>query len=365
MAADAEGFLYPRVDDAKCVNCGICAKVCPSLNQGVARHPLSVFAAKAKDEELRTQSSSGGVFSLLAHETLSNGGIVFGAAFDHNDWHIYHRGVDSEEELAELRGSKYVQSDMGDVFRQVGSTLLQGKEVLFTGTPCQIAGLRQYLSLSKVSADKLLTVDIICHAVPSPLAWRKYLSQRISHAYNADEHELSSISGISLRSKVTGWRKFSFSLSFANGADYSVSCNRDLFLRGFLAELYNRPSCQKCPDKGLRCGSDLSIGDFWGVDVTFPEMNDDRGISLILVNTEKGHRTLSNIMDNAVFRPTDFNHAILKNYAIVSSKKAHRNRHRFFARIESSDFDNLVASLLKPSLMMRVRSRLSKMFARR
>ena len=158
--------------------------VCPSINPAEVRRPRSVYAAMAKDDALRLASSSGGVFSLLASGTLAKVGVVFGAAFDHNDWHVYHKAVETEADLAELRGSKYVQSDVGDCYRQAKAYLDTGREVLFTGTPCQIAALSNFLSLQKgTPLDNLLLVDVVCHAVPSPFAWRKYLEKRLSTVY--------------------------------------------------------------------------------------------------------------------------------------------------------------------------------------
>lgn len=202
MVADGEGFLYPKVDESKCVQCGLCEKVCPSLNRDSPRMPLAVYAAKAKDDGLRLKSSSGGVFSLLARQVIARGGVVYGAGFDHADWHVMHKSAENEDELEDFRGSKYVQSDVQGIYAAVRGQLLAGCEVLFSGTPCQVAGLRHYLNALKTDVSKLLLVDVVCHAVPSPLAWRKYLDERL-----AKTGQGAIIRRIAFRHKNCGWKR--------------------------------------------------------------------------------------------------------------------------------------------------------------
>lgn len=349
MQVDEEGFFYPHIDTSKCVNCGMCKRVCPSINPVEARRPRSVFAAMAKDDALRLASSSGGVFSLLARDILSRIGVVFGAAFDHNDWHVFHKFVENETDLSELRGSKYVQSDIGDCYRQVKAFLDAGRLVLFSGTPCQIAALNKFLALQKgASFDNLLLVDVVCHAVPSPLAWRRYLEKRMDG--------FGKISRISFRSKNLGWKKFSLSIVFANEKEYLSALNDDPFMRGFLVELCNRPSCHNCPCKNLRSGSDITIADFWGVAARNPEMDDDKGTSLILVNTKKGEDVFSVISSGLKCKSAEFDDAVKGNAAILHPTIPHRNRNRFFSKVRKSDFDSLVDQMLRPPLEIRIRA---------
>ena len=357
MQADAEGFLYPQIDALKCINCGICQKVCASINPAEARRPRSVYAAMAKDEILRLASSSGGVFSLLANEVLSKCGVVFGAAFDHNDWHVYHKAVETEADLAELRGSKYVQSDVGDSYRQVKAYLNAGRQVLFSGTPCQIAALNKFLAMYKgLPLENLLLVDVVCHAVPSPLAWRKYLEKRASAIYTERVGRLRDIRRISSRRKNCGWKRYSLSLSFANDKEYLSVFSDDPFMRGFLAELYNRPSCHNCPCKNLRSGSDITIADFWGVGTHLPDMDDDKGTSVVLVNTEKGAQSFSAISSDLNSKVADFDNAVKGNPAIMRPTNPHRNRSGFFRKVLKSDFDSLVNRMLRPPLKTRIRA---------
>ena len=353
MVPDAEGFAHPQIDSAKCVNCGLCVKACPVLAKLPPRTPLAVYAAKAKDDELRLKSSSGGVFSLLARAVIAEGGIVFGAGFDHNDWHVMHKPAENEEELEDLRGSKYVQSEMGDVFRRVKDELAKNRKVLFSGTPCQIAGLRLFLGKEY---DNLLLVDIICHAVPSPLAWRKFLEKRLAVAYTDRAGGLRDIMRISFRRKNCGWKRYSLSLRFANDNEYLKDLTEDTFLRGFLSELYNRQSCHNCRCRELKSGSDLTIADYWRVHEKLPEMDDDRGTSLVLVNTSKGECAFRSVdgMVNAV--ASDYEDAIRTNPAIIRSSPANKKRSLFFKSVHMSDFDRLVVRLLRRPIWRRVGS---------
>ena len=365
MQADAEGFLYPHIDALKCINCGMCKKVCPSINHDEARRPRSVYAAMAKDDALRLASSSGGVFSLLASDVLSKGGVVFGAAFDHNDWHVYHKPVETETELTELRGSKYVQSDVVDSYRQVKAYLNAGRQVLFTGTPCQIAALNKFLAMYKgLPLDNLLLVDVVCHAVPSPLAWRKYLEKRVTSIYTDRAGGLRDIRRISSRRKNCGWKRYSLSLGFANDKEYLSVFSDDSFMRGFLAELYNRPSCHNCPCKNLRSGSDITIADFWGIGAQIPDMDDDKGTSLVLVNTEKGAQSFSAISSALNSKVADFDNAVKGNPAIMRPTKPHSDRSAFFRKVLKSDFDSLVNNMLRSPLKTRIRAFIGKTLRR-
>ena len=176
MRQDSEGFLYPVIDDISCTRCGKCKNICPANYQGAARKPLNVYAAKNMDEEIRRQSSSGGIFSLLAEHVIQEGGVVFGARFN-DTWDVVHDYTETVEGLAVFRGSKYVQSVTGETYIQAKKFLKDGRKVLYSGTPCQIAGLKAFL---QGDHNNLLTVDLVCHGVPSPLVWKKYLDEIIN-----------------------------------------------------------------------------------------------------------------------------------------------------------------------------------------
>lgn len=362
MMPDKEGFAYPLINESVCVHCRLCERVCPALHPSEARIPLSVCAAMAKDNTLRLASSSGGVFSLLAKDVLAKGGVVFGAAFDHDDWHVYHRFVDNEADLQELRGSKYVQSDVGDCYNQVKEFLKAGRPVMFTGTPCQIAGLVKVLGANPTTpTEKLLLVDVVCHAVPSPLAWKKYLEKRLASVYNDGKGGLRDIRRISSRRKDCGWKRYAMSLTFANDMAYLACFSQDPFMRGFLSELYNRPSCHNCPCKNLKSGSDLTIADYWGVASKFADMDDDMGTSLVLVNTEYGKQAFSAIITNLDVKYSVFEHACETNGAIWHSSEPHPNRCKFFRVVQTNDFDDIVERLIRLPFFFRLTRRLRRL----
>lgn len=355
MEVDKEGFLYPRIDEAKCVDCGKCAAVCPVLNKAIKRTPLSAYAVNAKDDKVREESSSGGVFTLLATNVLKDGGVVFGAAFDSSNWQVRHIMVDNIHGLSELQGSKYVQSDVSKSYVAVAEALKAGRRVLFTGTPCQIAAIRMYLGIARIGMSGLLLVDVACHAVPSPLAWRKYLEKRVSEAYVGEISEVTLIRRIFSRRKNCGWKKFAASVSFDNDAAYLRTFGEDSFMRAFLAELCNRSSCHNCSFRESRSGSDITIADYWGVATKFPEMDDDKGTSLVLLNTSKGLSAWESVAGETIHRQTDYAHACKYNSALFRSKAPHSKRYRFFRNLNTADFDSLVDKCLVKPLAVRVR----------
>ena len=356
MVADDEGFLYPEIDSSKCVNCGRCTTTCSVFRPNDSRQPIAVYAARAIDDELRLVSSSGGVFSLLARQILSQGGRVYGAAFDRTDWSVVHRSVGDEGGLEELRGSKYLQSRTTGIYRQVERDLETGCQVLFSGTPCQIAALRHYLGRDW---DNLVLVDVVCHGVPSPRVWKNYLEFRSAASAGgrgSAPAEGRNIRRIASRRKDCGWKRYSLSLRFANDKEYRSVFSEDPFMRAFLAELCNRPSCHDCQFRELRSGADLTIGDFWGVDKCHPEMDDDRGTSLVLVNTDKGALFFKGIRNALDCEVATFDEAVAGNSALLASPRPHRNRKRFLKHCHSHGFDHYVAQMLKPALLMRMRS---------
>ena len=310
MKADEQGFLYPNVDTEKCIDCGLCEKVCPVINQSNPSKPIKVYAAKNTDEEIRKQSSSGGIFTLLAEKIINAGGVVFGAKFD-AEWNVIHSWTDTIEGISDFRGSKYVQSTIGNTYREAKEFLEQRRSVLFSGTPCQIAGLKKYL---RKEYDKLFTAEVVCHGVPSPLIWQKYLDEEFKqnhtlcgvgkNSVSSSLNELNVITNISFRDKTNGWKKFGFEVRYnvtleagKNSVSKYANDNKKVFLqpfpentfmKGFLDNLYLRPSCYNCAARSGKSNSDISIGDFWGIQNYYPEFDDNKGTGLILINTEKG-----------------------------------------------------------------------------
>ena len=365
---DEEGFLYPYVNLEHCVDCGLCNQVCPVLCPGEERKPLQVFAAKNLDEEIRRQSSSGGVFTLLAERVLQEGGVVFGARFN-SQWEVVHDYTETLEGLAAFRGSKYVQSRIEDNYQKAEYFLKKGRRVLFSGTPCQVAGLKLFL---REEYENLLTVDFICHGVPSPGVWREYLKKIaarraaagkntvLSAPLNNRDDFLSRIASISFRDKVLGWKKYSFVVrgSATDGAEQnsvllSEDLNTNLFLKGFLADLYLRPSCHACPVKSGKSGSDITIGDFWGIEYVFPEKDDDVGISAVLINTLQGLGLYASI--NCADDSVTYWQVIKGNSALQRSCAEPIQRQLFWEQYGNDDFEDLILRLTRLRLKKRLR----------
>ena len=345
MKPDIEGFLQPAIDVNACVKCGKCEKVCPVLNQGAPRTPLAVYAAKANDDDLRRISSSGGVFSLLARQVLCKGGVVYGAAFETPTHKVVHKRVTDEAGLDELRGSKYVQSELRDTYHNVRQDLENGKNVLFSGCPCQIAGLRRFIGQEYAN---LLLVDVICHAVPSPFAWKKYLS--------CQELKANTKIARTFSRRNCAWRKYSLSLEFAgsgNGA-YLVAPASDTYLKAFCSELFNRKCCHDCSFRAFKSGSDITIGDFWGVEKSLPDMNDDIGVSAVCCNTRIGQSAFDSVKPLAKFMVTSLDVLASNNKTIFGNHPINKKRGVFFSEITDSNFDELVERLLTPPLWYRI-----------
>ena len=342
MIEDEEGFLYPQVDTSKCVDCHLCEKVCPVINQYEARTPLNVYAAKNSDDEVRQQSSSGGIFTLLAEQTIKDGGVVFGACWD-NEWNVKHDCVDNLSDLQRFRSSKYLQSVIGDAYLKTEQFLKTGRKVMFTGTPCQIAGLKHFL---RKEYDNLLAVEIICHSVPSPGVWQQFLTTRL-HTLKWNK---SDIRNISFRDKKTGWKTYSFVIENKDGNSFIELSSKNAFMRGFLADLYTRPSCHACPAKQLKSGSDITLGDFWGIESLMPEIDDDKGVSAIIVNSDKGKQVLHNI--NVELHEVQYNELTTRNPALVKSFHKTPKRTEFFKE-DGFTFEEKVKRLAKKPFSMK------------
>lgn len=327
MQADDEGFLYPQVDAHKCVNCGLCEKVCPVLNSGGAQpgadgESVQAFAAYAREDNVRLASSSGGLFTLVARHIIGEQGVVFGAAFD-GDFLVHHIGVDSLEGLAMLRGSKYTQSRIENTYHEAKQYLEMGRKVLYSGTACQIAGLKAFL---RKDYDNLLTVDVLCHGVPSPSLWELYKKEQ-------EDSCGSKIRDVRFRDKSTGWKQYSVALQFENGQAYSKVFRQDAFMRLFLANGCLRPSCHSCRFKGFPRVSDMTLGDCWGVGNHSPEMDDDRGTSVVIINSKKGENMKAMMLKECVWKEMELNTLLPVTADSRKSVAAHKNRAQIFSQI--------------------------------
>ena len=337
MKPDEEGFIYPAIDKAKCVQCGICKQVCPisharERNQSVQE----AYIAYTNNESVRLASSSGGVFSAIAEEILHQNGVVFGAAFDQK-WLTYHIGIEDSEKLRLFRGSKYLQSRKERTYLEAKEVLDQGKKVLFSGTGCEIAGLKGFL---RNDYHNLFTIDILCHGVPSPLLWRKYLDEK--------EIEYGAIvQRINFRNKKYGWKKYALSLEFSNDMVYEKSNNEDIFMQMFLRNICLRPSCYNCKFRPIYSQADISLGDCWGIEKYKPELNDNKGLSLVLVHTEKGKELLEGVYDELIIEDADLEK--ISQSVIYNSVEAHPHRKRFFSSLSEGKSINQLYKLLQIS----------------
>ena len=349
---DQEGFLYPLVDESICIDCGLCERVCPVINQGEPLKPLVAYAAKNQDESVRLSSSSGGVFTALAEQVIAQGGVVFGARFDES-WNVVHDYVETVEGLSAFRGAKYAQSRIGLCFLQAETFLRQGRQVLFSGLPCQIAGLKKFL---RKDYDNLITVDLFCHGVPSPMVWKRFLEEEVATPH-------TQLKSISFRDKVSGWKNYSFSYlqEDTDGVHlHRMLSAKNLFMRGFLADLYLRPSCYHCPAKQCKCGSDLTIGDYWGIQQAHPGLDDDKGVSAILVNTDKGVAILQIAHQVSLYDST-FEKVAKCNPALIKSAQEPTKRFLFFKLLNQRKVSDVVTQLTHVSLLTRIKMKVFRL----
>ena len=323
MQEDKEGFLYPHIDSNKCTNCGLCAKICPVLN--VTYNNISKpesYAVMASDE-IRRNSSSGGVFPVFAYHFLENNGYVAGAVWDKGGI-VKHIISNQKEDIEKMRRSKYLQSEIGNCYNEVKKILNDDKKVLFTGTPCQIAGLKSFL---KKEYENLFTLEIICHATPSPKVFRKYLDE------NLDGEEFVSTD---FRDKINGWGRVLTVTTATTTNIYSCLAKDDNFMQAFLKNLCLRPSCETCLFNKKPRQADITTGDFWGSFHYKNNLDDKKGLSIIFINNDKGQK-LFNLLkkDFKKIKPIPYKKAIKGNPNLVKSTKINKHRNNFMNLVEN------------------------------
>lgn len=355
MQEDNEGFLYPIVDMSLCIDCGLCEKVCPVINQykPFVSEPPS-FACVNNNEEIRMSSSSGGVFTLIAENVIYDKGVVFGARFE-KDWSVVHDYTETIEGLKKFRGSKYVESKIGDNYIKAREFLKQGRKVLFSGTPCQIAGLNHFL---RKKYENLIAMDIVCHSIPSSKIWKMYLDELSQLKGVVDKTRLS-FKDITFRSKQNGWREYSIKVKGVIGEELknssillSESKSKNSYMRGFLQDLFVRPSCSNCPARNYTSGSDIQLADFWGVEKYYPDtpiLNDNKGVSLALIISDKGHEIFNKISDNIYSFQIKYDEVEDKGLhaPLTKSTPAHKNRIKFYKRLEKMSVSKNIESCLR------------------
>ena len=362
MEEDSEGFNYPTVDKDKCVDCKLCEKVCPIINkdkvaQG-SNEEDNTYVAYTKNATVRKNSSSGGMFTELAESVLKNNGVVFGCAFD-DDFNAHHIMVNNSSDLEKLRGSKYIQSHIENTYEEAERLLKNGQLVLFSGVACQIAGLNSYL---RKDYNNLITVDVLCHGVPSGKAWRKYIDD------NQKRHN-AKLNKYYFRNKDNGWKVYTVKQMYMDNQGESSLFNKDSFMQLFLGEVCLRPSCHNCRFKDIRRPSDITLGDCWGVQNYMPEMDDDKGTSVVIAHTKKGVNILNSVKNNLVIKKAKLDRALPPSADSRKSVLPHKNREIFFKQLNEGKSVDELAILVKdrfkkPNIIKRIKRKAKKIIKR-
>lgn len=333
----SETFLEPVIDFKLCINCGLCKKICPQLNK-IEKNNIKhqkVYAVKNKNIEERKFSSSGGMFSVLARYYLNNSGFVFGATFNDN-LQVEHIAIKKIEELNKLQGSKYIQSDLKETFKEVKQYLKENRKVLFVGTPCQIAGLKSFL---KIDYDNLLLVDLVCHGVPSQKLFDKFIEWK-------EEQIGEKIEKFNFRDKSKkNWGCYSSSIKTKNKIIYEDS-NENPYYRAFLNGDIYRECCYDCLYATEDRVGDVTIADFWGCEDYYPKFADRNGVSAVLINNEKGKVVFESIKKDIEYIETDIEKVKRKNHNLESPTKKNEIREKAYNNIERKNFKTIMVENL-------------------
>lgn len=327
MEKNLEGFLYPRIDSNKCINCHLCEKVCPMLHPFENKPPYKTLAIKNKNQQIRKNSASGGLFSILAETMIEQGGCVYGAAFT-KDWNVQHICVTKKDDLSLLRGSKYLQSSIGLCYQDIESKLRQGIPVLFTGTPCQISGLKHYLIKEYTN---LYTAEIICHSVVSPQLWQTYL-----HSISKGEK----ITNINFRNKRLGWKDYTILIKGVKRIFIKNLAAENFYMSCIFKGLLSRYSCYECPAKDGRSSCDITIGDFWGIDTIDKSFYDTLGVSIALLRNPKIESLLN--LTNCEYKEFRYEDALKYNKAIEKPLLLPPDRKNIYGEIKSNGINILL-----------------------
>lgn len=346
MSEDTEGFLYPVVDKKKCIDCNLCINSCPELNlKEEKQFKQDGYLVQIKDDEIRKESTAGGAFTAIARFVIKNNGVVFGVTMDEN-FYVHHTYVEREEGLAKFRNSKYVQSAVGELtLKKVKEFLLQERLVCFSGTPCQIEGLKCFL---KRDYENLITVDVVCRAVPSPLVFRKYVEFQ-------NKKLDSKIVSVRFRDKFYGYKYSTMNIkTLNNNGKYHKGIESDLWLRAFFSEICDRPSCHSCSFRKRYRESDFTIWDCFNVGSFSKKMDDDKGTTRMLVNSEKGRNLFKNINEYINFERVDSDKLVYGVKELTESVKPNRLRKEFMNDLNILSTEKLFNKYFPNTMKVRV-----------
>lgn len=330
----SKGFWYPSVDGEACINCGLCKKKCPALAdpKTTLETPVACYGARTKQEEVREHSTSGGFFTELASYWIRQGGYCVGAIYGENN-EIVHAITKDVNELSKFRQSKYAQSNTASIYKQTQDLLKRGEKVLFCGTPCQVEALYSFLGKEY---ENLVTMDFVCLGICSPFAYRKYLDM-------LEKRYMSKATRVWFKNKTNGWRAISTRVDFENGKMYLEPGGFDLFMRAFVTDgLSMRPNCQNCKFRKVPHASDFTLGDFWGIESINPDQDDNKGLSAVMINTEKGENVFESFKDTLVYFQTTAPDICAGNFSILKPMKPHPQADDFMQYLEGHTFSNAV-----------------------
>lgn len=331
---EKNSFEYPEIDQKKCINCNLCEKSCPVLKKQKSNSLKECYAVKHTDEKIRIHSTSGGAFSILAEEIINNGGYVCGCTLDDN-FNSIHIIINKLEDIQLLKGSKYIQSDIGLIYREIKKLLNKSIKVLFVGSPCQISGLKTFLGKEY---EELLCVDFICHGILSQSYFNQY-REFLQNKYN------SKVDKISFRNKKHGWHCSSFTAEFKNGDVYDNPITVDPYMKTLLNNFFVKDSCQNCQFRNFTSGSDITLGDFWGIEVIDKNFDDNKGVSAVIINSLKGKKYFDNVILEK--KNVRYESILTYNMSLEFSSKANLYRDEFINLYEKYGFEYVYNKFLK------------------
>ena len=329
---DEEGFMYPKVNLSMCIDCNNCVDICPFTHPEKHKlKPIACYAAWSQDNKTREDSATAGGFMSLAQDFISNGGVVYGASYM-DDLSVSHIRVDTLEGLPRLQGSKYLQSDFSKIYYMISKDLEQNKKILVCSTPCQIAGIK-----AAFNYENITLIDILCLGVPSPLVFGKYIK-------SVEKKNGKKVKDINFRDKSTGWKTYSQTINFGDDTKLTCSSHNSPYMRGFLDKIYIRPSCAKCPFSDTSRVGDITIGDYWGIENSHPEFDNEKGVSILYANSDQGKAMLNSCKQIEIHevKKKDTLQQALQKPATLSDKRSD-----FFNSLKTDDFDKLAKKYMK------------------